>query len=158
MESLEKRLIEVERRLALLEILAGNAQSSSPLGSSSRESTKIRLVELSVSNKRYDRGDYEEHIWFDCMYTLAKDSKATRAVKGVIEFSDLFGDVGFRIQATINDPMSPDKPLASPGIGFTFNQFMPEHQWMLATDLSNMNFKFSVSHVIYSDGTSEEFI
>ncbi|OWQ77980.1 hypothetical protein CEE63_02925 [Stenotrophomonas maltophilia] len=112
-------------------------------------------MSIAVSNKRYDHGDYEDHIWFDCDYTLSEESKPTRAVKGTIEFMDLFGEVKFRLNVTVNSPMSPGRPLANPGIGFTFNQFMPEHQWMLTTDLHDMKIKFVASNMIYSDGTSQ---
>ncbi|WP_295968686.1 hypothetical protein [uncultured Xanthomonas sp.] len=157
MSTLEERVTEIERRLALLEAAGGNHQpdyssAPPPLGA-----PKDLLVVLSVSKKRFDRGDYEEHIWFDCVYTLSKDSKPTRAVKGAIEFCDLFGDVKFRLQVTINEPMTPGRPLSNPGIGFTFNQFISEHQWMLSTDLSNMKCSFVASNAIYTDGTSEAF-
>lgn len=157
MSSLEERVAELERRLDLLEARAGVARPAGESDSPQQDLPNETLVKLSVSNKRYDHGDYEDHIWFDCVYTLSQKSKPTRAVKGVIEFSDLFGEVKFRIQATVNDPLVPGIPLANPGIGFTFNEFMQEHQWMLTTDLSNMMCKFSVSNVLYSDGTAAAF-
>ncbi|WP_202841849.1 hypothetical protein [Luteimonas saliphila] len=157
MSTLEERVTEVERRLALLEANSGAQQFANSMIPTSTDTPKDSLVALSISKKRFDRGDYEEHIWFDCLYTLSQNSKPTRAVKGSIEFCDLFGDVKFRLQVTINDPMTPGRPLPNPGIGFTFNQFIPEHQWMLATDLSNMKCNFVASNAIYNDGTSEAF-
>lgn len=157
MSDLEQKIADIERRLALLEAKHGSPLSEPIAGPPSQELSGKQLVSLSVSNKRYDHGDYEDHIWFDCIYTLSQDSKPTRAVKGVLQFTDLFGDVKFRIQVTINDPMTPGKPLANPGIGFTFNQFMSEHQWMLGANLKDMQFRFVASNAIYSDGTSETF-
>jgi len=154
---LEERIAEIERRLALLEARDG-VQKPAPISHSSPpELPKTPLVALAVSNKRYDQGDYEAHIWFDCIYTLSQVSRPTRAVKGMIEFSDLFGNVKFRIQVTINSPLAPGKPLANPGIGFTYNQFMQDHQWVLATDLNDIKCNFVTANVIYSDGTSESF-
>ncbi|MET4568492.1 hypothetical protein [Rhodanobacter soli] len=157
MDTLEERIAEIERRLSLLEASYGLQGSGSAASALPPELPKKSLVALSVSNKRYDHGDYEDHIWFDCTYTLSAASKPTRAVKGAIQFSDLFGDVKFRLLVTVNDALSPDKPLVNPGIGFTFNQFMGEHQWMQATNLTDMKCSFAVSNVLYSDGTSEAF-
>ncbi|WP_422506240.1 hypothetical protein [Stenotrophomonas sp. GZD-301] len=153
MSSMEERLADLERRLALLETRDRDLPALQG-GLPARGAAEEQVVSVSVSNKRYDHGDYEDHIWFDCVYTLSQDSKPTRALKGAIEFMDLFGEVRFRLQLTVNDPLSPGRPLANPGIGFTFNQFMPEHQWMLSTDLSDMQIRLVASNVIYSDGTS----
>jgi len=153
--TLEERVAEIERRIALLEAGGGTQQLASTSIQPVPVAPKEPLVALSISKKRFDRGEYEEHIWFDCAYTLSQKSKQTRAVKGAIEFCDLFGDVKFRLQVTINDPMTPGRTLSNPGIGFTFNQLIPEHQWMLATDLSNMKCNFVASNAIYMDGTSE---
>lgn len=158
MNSLEDRVAEIERRLALLERDRGIQPPAIAAEPNLHGSPKDPLVAISVSKKRFEHGDYEEHIWFDCVYILSQNSKPTRAVKGALEFCDLFGDVKFRLQVTINDPMTPGRPLANPGIGFTFNQFIPEHQWMLATDLSNMKCNFVASNAIYIDGTSEAFV
>ena len=155
MSNIEERLADVERRLALLE--ARNPIPVAPSSPSTPTPAGDQIVALSVSNKRFDAGDYEEHIWFDCTYTLSNTAKPTRAVKGLLEFADLFGDVRFRIQATVNDPLTPGKPLTLPGIGFTYNQFMTEHQWMLATSLADMRCSFKVLNIIYADGTSEAF-
>lgn len=157
MDNLEERIAEIERQLSLLETRDGLQGPGSTSSALPPELPKKPLVALSVSNKRYDHGDYEDHIWFDCTYTLSAASKPTRAVKGTIEFSDLFGDVKFRLLATVNDALSPGKSLVNQGIGFTFNQFMVEHKWMQATDLANMKCSFAVSNVLYSDGTSEAF-
>jgi hypothetical protein len=157
MDKLEERIAEVERRLSLLEASYGLQVSGSASSALPPELPKKPLVALSVSNKRYDHGDYEDHIWFDCTYTLSTASKPTRAVKGAIQFSDLFGDVKFRLLVTVNDALSPGRPLVNPGIGFTFNQFMGEHQWVRATNLDDMKCSFAVSNVLYSDGTSEVF-
>lgn len=155
--NIEERFADIERRLALLEERSVNEISKLSVSSQPPESLKNKLITLHVSNKRYVHGDYENHIWFDCIYTLSETSKSTRAVKGAIEFSDLFGDVKFRIQVTINDPLQPGKLLSNPGIGFTYNQFMPEHQWMLVTELNDMQCNFVVQNVLYGDGTSEKF-
>lgn len=162
MNTIENRLAEIERRLATLEAReAGPAPLDISLPPVPTAPSRP-LLQLTVSNKRFapadpGLGSYEDHIWFDCSYLLSNDSKATRAVKGVIEFSDLFGEVKFRLNATLSDPLVPGKPFAQPGIGFTFNQFMGDHQWMLATALKDMKFSFRALSILYGDGTTESF-
>ncbi|KPW57774.1 hypothetical protein [Pseudomonas syringae group genomosp. 3] len=161
MTSIEERLAEIERRLALLEV-----KDLPPLTKRNdtielRESQEA-LIALTVSNKRFDPtntdlGVYEDHIWFDCSYTLKTGAKPTRAVKGELQFSDLFGEVKFKLQLTINEPLKPGVPLVQRGTGFTYNQFIGEHQWMLITNTKDMTYAFKVSNAIYADGTTELF-
>jgi hypothetical protein len=160
MSNLEERVAELERRMALLE--TRNAESAASVEANSPEcpTPVTSLISITVSNKRHDPANpdldsFEDHIWFDCAYTLSRDAKPTRAVKGVLEFADLFGEVRFRIQTTLNDPLTPGEPLVRSGIGFSYNQFLDEHQWMLVTDLKDMRCSFVVSNVLYGDGTSQ---
>lgn len=157
MNSIEDRLAQLERRVEVLEeknaVQLATAPDLPPLPAPPEEP----LVALAVSNKRYDPGEYESHIWFDCVYTLSSRSKPTRAVKGLIEFADLFGDVKFRLHTTINEPLAPNRPLTQKGIGFSYNQFMGEHQWMLVTNLSDMRCSFRPTNAIYTDGTAETY-
>jgi len=158
----EERIVELERRLAILE--AKDSAPSEPYTKhSNKQDTTSDLISLVVTNKRFDPTNanlcvYEDHIWFDCSYTLQPESKPTRAVKGEIIFSDLFGEIKFKIQLTLNEPLTPGQILKQPGIGFTYNQFIGEHQWMLATRLEDMRFSFKATNVIYTDGAAETFI
>ena len=47
------------------------------------------VIHEQVTNKRFDAGDYQNHIWFDCMFIARELSRPTRAVKGTLEFCDL---------------------------------------------------------------------
>lgn len=164
MKSIEERLAEIEQRLAVLEGREQGAQghTAGPLDAAPAAKPGDPLIRLKVSNKRYapsnpNAGSYEDHIWFDCTYTLSTDGTPTRAVKGLLEFADLFGDVQFRINVTLNDPLTPGRPLEQAGIGFTYNQFMGEHQWMMVTALQDMKVAFRPLSIIYADGTSASF-
>lgn len=158
MTDIEHRLEDLERRISRLESGDSTQNKSAVTPTSSTE----ELISVEVKNKRYDPensalGKFEDHIWFDCHYTLSVTSKPTRAVKGLLEFSDLFGEVNFRINITLNDPLEPGKRIIQEGIGFNYNQFIEEHQWILGTDLKDMKVSFKVLHAIFSDGTSEAF-
>ena len=120
----------------------------------------IDLVKVKISQKRFDpsnpnAGTYEDHVWFDCEYVPAALAKATRAVKGLLEFSDHFGEVKFRIQVTVNEPLTPGRSLVQKAIGFTYNQFMEPHQWMLVTKEGDMKCTLRLTNVLYTDGSTE---
>ncbi|OCX25525.1 hypothetical protein [Pseudomonas graminis] len=160
MSSVEERLAQLELRVAQLE--GHRPVPDSPSHDPDSIAPSGRLVSVTITNKRYDPansdlGTYEDHIWFDCAYTLAAESVPTRAVKGTLEFADLFGEVRFRLNTTLNESLMPTIPLKQPGIGFTYNQFIADHQWMLVTKLDDMICNFRVSEALYSNGTSKTF-
>ena len=111
------------------------------------------LLIPTISRKRYDSQDYQDYIWFDVTWDTSKLPKPTRAVKGTLIFSDLFGEPHFKIGWIINDPMKPGVNLIEKGVGFKFNQFIDSHQWMLSTDIKDMTVSFKIKSIIYQDGT-----
>jgi len=161
MEDFKQQLIELERRVALLE-KANLLPNTSFSSNASNINQPKSLVQVQISNKRFapknpNYGEYEDHIWFDATYTAGTLEKPARALKGVLCFADIFDEIKFRINVTLNDRLEPGLPLVQDGIGFTYNQFIPEHQWMLVTKESDMKPSFLATNVIYSDGSSEEF-
>lgn len=160
----EDRISDLERRVAALEALLARPSShaNAPVATPSPTSEAPEFISLVVSNKRYAPADHEEsvyqdNIWFDLELTLSVDVKATRAIKGALVFADLFGDAQFRIGFTVDEPMVPGGILRKNGIGFAYNQFMSEHQWMLTTQLENMMVSFQPSQAIFQDGTARSF-
>lgn len=163
----ERRLVDLETRVQRLE----SSTSPTPTTTSTaphhvapsaahRDDRAITLVELSVQNKRFQpqnpmAGVYQEAIWFDLVLTLHPEAQPTRAVKGSLEFCDIFGEPRFVLGYTVNDPLQPGQPLRVPGIGFDFNEFLHDHKWMLVTDLNDMLCRFRVQQVMYADGSSE---
>ncbi len=83
--------------------------------------------------------------------------KTTRAVKGVLEFADLFGEVEFRLKVTITDGMRAGRSIRKEGFGFEYNQFLDNHKWMRATAFEDMKITFRVDSIIYADGTTQQF-
>ncbi len=159
MPDIKQRLANLESRIAALE---NRNRKLNPKETGANQ-VQQRLIIVEVRNKRYvpenaNLEDYQDQIRFDCYYTLSKSSKTTFAVKGLLEFADLFGEVRFSLQTTLNFPLEPGKVFPQEGIGFTYNQLMNEHQWMLATDLADMTFNFKPINVLYEDGTNESFI
>lgn len=119
------------------------------------------ILSFTLTRKRYrpsdyQRGIHQDSMMFDAEWDTSKLPKPARAVKGVMIFADLFGESQFMIKTTIDKPMTPNKKFVQTDIGFDFNNFKSDHQWVRATDISNMTFKFELAEVIYSDGTREK--
>jgi hypothetical protein len=83
-------------------------------------------------------------------------NKATRAIKGVLQFQDLFGETKMKVNWTIDRPLSPGNVYVERGTGFRYNMFMSDHQWVNATDPSNMKASFAVTNILYQDGTTQD--
>ncbi|MGX9696854.1 hypothetical protein ACWYXK_07735 [Janthinobacterium lividum] len=162
MAEMEERIADLERRLALIEGIISQGDNEATTNKNPALDRAAPLINVNISKKKYspanpDMGEYEDHIWFNVTYSAGTLNKPTRALKGVLCFSDIFGEIKFRVNVTVNDRIDPGRPFTQEGIGFTYNQFMQEHQWMLVTQESDMKFSFIVKNVIYIDGSSEEF-
>lgn len=160
-QDIERRLAEVEARVAVLE--CGGAPVRPPTPPSEKQQDASSIIRLVVTNKRYQPQDlsmdqYQDHIWFDCDFRAMELVRPARAIKGTVEFCDLFGEPRFRIGHTLNDPIAPGGSASVQGIGFEYNQFLSEHQWMLSTDLNDMTVRFSVAQILYKDGTVEKIV
>ena len=86
-------------------------------------------------------------------FTPSRLSRPTRAVKGAIGFCDLFGAPVFILAYTLNERLTPGKPVSLFGIGFVYNQFIAEHQWMLGTKLEDMTVRFRIDQILYANGS-----
>lgn len=123
---------------------------------SSEADRATSLILIEVMNKRYDSSDFQNFVWFDTTYNPVGIIKPARAVKGTIEFADLFGEVKFRLNSTINQTLTPGSDYTEKGVGFSYNEFMDSHIWMRNTAIQDMKITFRVHSIIYVDGTSEE--
>lgn len=126
------------------------------------EEIKKPLLVPTLTNKRFQGSDwqsgvYEEAIWFDISWDTDSLPKPTRAIKGTLIISDLFGESKLRLKWTINQPLTPGTSYTEKGVGFEYNQFTDSHKWVRATDLKDMTFKFEITDIIYQDGTQETF-
>jgi hypothetical protein len=162
-EQIGERLRDLENRVEALEallqrepsVVAPAKSNSVPLETVDRSRS---VVEMALNGKKFVPGQYgDDRIDMDFTLTLAASSRPTRAVKGQLVFTDLFGDTGFIIGYTVNDALQPGAAFAARGVGFDYNQFMNDHNWMLGTDIQDMMSYFEVRSIIYQDGTSESF-
>jgi len=116
-----------------------------------------QIIVPTLSHKKFAEQNYQKYIWLDVVFDASGLDKPARAVKGLIFFTDLFGENKFGLRWTIDKPISPGESYTEKGSGFQYNQFDQEHQWMLATDVKDMKVKFRVTNILYQDGTTREF-
>jgi hypothetical protein len=60
------------------------------------------------------------------------------------------------IRRTIDKPIKPGVTIEEKGMGFKFNQFSDPHQWVRATQVSEMKTPFTVNSILYQDGTRRD--
>lgn len=155
----EKRLARMEDSLRPLLGQAGAGRSGDRPEGKAAEDLVEPLIGVTVTNKRFQASDvragrFQDFIWFDATY-VSRFEKMTRSIKGTLQFCDLFGDPQFQIRVTIDDPIAPDKEVTTTGVGFEYNQFMDQHNWMRTTALADMTFQFKLDAVLFADGTRE---
>ena len=162
-EQVNGRLDKLEAAVAILK--RSKPQAAPPQRPPARlpKATARSLIQVQLSNKRFQASDwqdgvFEDAIWWDAEYTPSQMlRKTTRAVKGVLEFADLFGEVEFRLKVIITEGMRAGRSIRKEGSGFEYNQFLDSHKWMRATAFEDMKITFRVDSIIYADGTTQQF-
>ena len=144
--------------LAIEEEVRGNTDHfSQSTADPDYSSVEDEIIEVVLLKKQFSKQRYEEYIFFDVELTASGLDKPARAIKGILHLEDLFGEAHFNLRWTIDGPISPGETLTEKGSGFEFNQFMAEHKWVLGTDLSEMSASFTVTNILYTDGTRRDF-
>jgi hypothetical protein len=113
-------------------------------------------LEVKLLNKHLTKQDYQDFIFFDVEWHATGLTKAARAIKGILQLQDLFGQTKMKVNWTIDKPLAPGEVFVEKGTGFRYNMFMSDHQWVNGTDLTNMKAVFAATNIIYQDGTTEE--
>ena len=155
--TLQDRIAQVEKRVERLELqlqtIAATAELETPVANTSA----LDLIRVEVVRKKLRKVNYQNYISWDLVYVAIGLKKPTRAIKGILELTDLFGEVNFRVQWTISDPLQPGQQRTKKGGGFRYNQFDAADRWVLATALADMKARFLVESILYADGTREDF-
>ena len=112
---------------------------------------------MKLLSKRFAEQNYQEFIWFDIEFTANGLDKPARAIKGILNLQDLFGEPKMRFNWTIDEPIKQGETIVERGTGFKYNQFIDSHQWVRATDLENMTASFAVKSILYQDGSRRDF-
>ncbi len=109
-------------------------------------------VNLTVYEKSFSEGDWEDYIRIKCRYENRSD-KEIRAFQGVVRFKDIFGDLIYESSLKIADPVAAGAKGSWTG-GIEYNQFMDDHKALRNTALEDMKIDWTPLTVIFADGTT----
>ena len=115
------------------------------------------IVKLSLYGKEFKEQELREYIFFNFGVMGDGLDKPTRAIKGILVLSDLFGEAKFKLKWTINEPLTPGVEQFIKGVGFKYNQFKDDHNWVRTEDLKDIKASYIVRSIIYQDGSKMEF-
>ena len=116
-------------------------------------------VTATLTNKEFRKSDfsagrYKDFLELRMEIEASSLKKKTRAIKGVMVFSDLFGEEKYRIRWTLNEPLSPGQVKIITGQGIEPNQFSSADNWLLNTDVKDISTAYVVEKIIYADGAT----
>lgn len=180
---LEQQLLVARYGMALPTSSLGNGDASSPvsaldsgqikppplppppahpqaLAARAPEESQVVRFPVSIERRRVLPADIfsgrlMEQLSFDFQITPSGLRKDTRSIKGSFEFCDLFGEVQFSLTYTVNGRISAGRSFRQSGLGFDYNDFVPNQRWLRNTDISDMKCFFKVDQILYSDGSVE---
>jgi hypothetical protein len=130
---------------------------SAPVAGDSREELREQILDVTLLRKHFAKQDYQDYVFFDVAFSAKGLDKPARAIKGLLRFTDLFGEQKFGLKWTIEKPIAPGAIYTEKGSGFKYNQFIDSHQWVQSTEKENMKVKFRVDSILYEDGTTRTF-
>ena len=112
-----------------------------------------KKVLFDVTDKGFSSVDYQDNIEFTFKFTNTT-SKDITGIKGVITFSDFFGDPINTVKLSYDEGIKAgESKLYRASVDY--NQFIDEDVKLRQTDLSKLKYRFDLSTIIYSDGTQE---
>lgn len=129
---------------------------SQPGGIAKTPAAAKEMINVRLLKKQFSKQDYQDYIFFDIEFTAIGLEKPARAIKGVLNLQDLFGEAKMKLNWTIDEPLSPNQKAVAQGTGFKYNQFIDEHHWVLTTDLEDMTASFTVKSILYADGSRRD--
>ena len=118
---------------------------------------RLEIITVDLLSKRFEEQDFQDFIWIDVSFCAVGLDKSARAIKGTLSFNDLFGESKLKLNWTIDDPIDPGETKVERGSGFEYNQFTDSHKWIRAISIEDMTATFTVSSILYQDGTRRDF-
>lgn len=131
--------------------------AATPAPTDPDEELREQILDATLLRKQYAKQDYQDYVFFDIAFNAKGLDKPARAIKGLLRFTDLFGEQKFALKWTIEKPIAPGAIYTEKGSGFEYNQFTDTHQWVRSTEKENMKVKFRVDSILYEDGTARNF-
>ena len=96
-------------------------------------------------------GIYEDKITFD-IAIQNKTNKEIRAIKGPLNFYDLFGEELFSANYTQEDVIKPNEVYKTQ-ISIDYNQFTDGHKTLNNKSLKDLKFEYVPEKIIFTDGS-----
>lgn len=143
--------IETQRTKTITE-----PQSSTETKLEEKPPLENEIVKVTILDKKLIERDYQEFIFFKFDVVATGLDKKARAIKGVMNFNDLFGETMMMVNWTVDEPISPGGTISLEG-GFKYNQFIENNRWVASTDKEDMNATYTVQSILYEDGTRKDF-
>lgn len=159
--TLEQRVQKLETQVQrVVERLDGLEKAPTPPAAPAGEIADKKgppVLTVRVANKRLSKSNYQEFVWMDQTYNFTGLPKVAKAVKGRIEFTDLFDEVKMALNSTINGPIKPGQVVTREGMGFKYNQFLDSHNWLLGVKDGEFKARFVVQQVLFEDGSVKKY-
>jgi hypothetical protein len=162
--SLEQRVAELERRLAVIEthFAARNSDEGVPglQANSLGQPNPPAYVSVSLASKRFHKADFTsgdsgDRIDLELLFGNKTD-RAIRAFKSLVRFRDLFDHDILSVGLTYEDGIRPNATARWKG-GIEFNQFQQSHGRLLSINQQDLKVSLTLHAVIFADGTVENF-
>jgi hypothetical protein len=114
------------------------------------------IISVKVIKKEYKEESYKKSIIFNLQFTAIGLDKPARAIKGILNFQDLFGDIKYRVTYSIDEPIEVGETVPAFGGGIDYNQFKSEHNWLKNISTDNLTTSFTVTNILYQDGSRKD--
>lgn len=115
---------------------------------------RIVVIDKSVTNKNIYAGIYSDYVNFVFDVTNNSD-KDIKGIEGTLTICDLFGKEILTIGCDFTGhTIAPGETYRESKLSLECNQFRDEHNKLLNTDYSDLQFEYEISSIVFSDGTS----
>jgi hypothetical protein len=111
-----------------------------------------KSISLTVVNKGFMEVNYQSYVTIKVVYKN-ESIKDIRALRGAIQFTNLFGKEIFLSDITITDGVKAGQQAEWTG-QIQYNQFMDKDKNLRFTDLADMKIVWKPAAVIFVDGTT----
>lgn len=130
-----------------------NEQSTAEI--TANQKVTVNVIDKQNLDINYNAGRYSPRVEFsfDVFNNTDKDIKG---VQGVLKIKDLFGvDIMSSTLDFTGQTIGANDSITVSGMGIEINQFMDSHVKIYNTDLTDLNFEYEVTSIVYTDGTTE---
>ncbi len=122
--------------------------------SSNNSNYLLNIVDVQCIRKGYKEFDYEEYITYNFIIHN-KSNKDIRAIKGVISFTNLFGDEINSLGFVYDEPIKSGRK-NNYNATTDYNNFIDKDRALRNKDLKDLKVIWKPEKIIYSDGSTEE--